>query len=671
MKRPKLQLISHVMNIVIIVLIIASFVTAILTVRYFAIEDCFDRIEETATQASDMFIHAMERNYEQLSLFADILATNSSNPDPILLSYMESFCATQSFSSVCVERADGTYIKYGKHPHDEVSSDPGRGENVIISEVISLGEMRSEKFVYQSVPIYRNNEFVGTLYGFISLDIFPSFISCTMYGGKCEFYILDGDTGYFLMDEYRRYAADDTERKNELPLNNLFDGSMSKLETKKGYDIEQACDNIRNGKSGYCIFKSQETGQWIYTYYIPIVMTDAQGSNTPANNWFLVLNIDENTAFEAYNDISITVLDLMFLVIVMMAIHILVLMLQNARVNRMDRENLHRLNYMSSVERALISAHNDPELIDRSLQIITDEIGAEGAALLIFDNSVITDVYRWPSKEGVDYTQLLGRNIRDELSNFYNALTAGESVLYSENDESEKTKKILDYFGINNILSVPIMDTNLGILKGVLCAVDLKNEDSDSQILECVSHDFFMAVTNLENHRIIQSMGTMDYLTKAKNRNSFESESAKFASLDAKTLWCLFVDVNGLHELNNRCGHKAGDNMLCAVASALKVRLGDDKTYRLGGDEFVAFATDATYDEFMDIKSGIIDEMASQGYFVSVGFAWGEKGENDEFDIDDIMSRAEALMYRDKWEYYEKNNIPTGRGPLPHIMENQ
>ena len=49
----------------------------------------------------------------------------------------------------------------------------------------------------------------------------------------------------------------------------------------------------------------------------------------------------------------------------------------------------------------------------------------------------------------------------------------------------------------------------------------------------------------------------------------------------------VYIDVVGLHEINNHLGHKAGDGMLCAVAGAMQRMFPLADTYRIGGDEFV------------------------------------------------------------------------------------
>ncbi|MFR3751206.1 MAG: diguanylate cyclase domain-containing protein [Enterocloster sp.] len=35
------------------------------------------------------------------------------------------------------------------------------------------------------------------------------------------------------------------------------------------------------------------------------------------------------------------------------------------------------------------------------------------------------------------------------------------------------------------------------------------------------------------------------------------------------TLGCIYIDVNGLHEINNHLGHQAGDRMLKTISGHL------------------------------------------------------------------------------------------------------
>ena len=109
-------------------------------------------------------------------------------------------------------------------------------------------------------------------------------------------------------------------------------------------------------------------------------------------------------------------------------------------------------------------------------------------------------------------------------------------------------------------------------------------------------------------------------------------------------LICVYADVNGLHEMNNKEGHLAGDRMLQEVARVMQQRFGTEDTYRIGGDEFVGFRVDG----HMEYVSSEIDQMnqelAQKGYHVSFGSSSHEVTQ-DEFDMQSLVKEAESKMF--------------------------
>ncbi len=639
MKKKKTKIFSHILNVVLIALIIECFLCAMMLVNMYAKDDCYDRIVDASEQVSDMYRHSLEERQLKLTMFADILAANSKNPDDLLQTYMKGFCQTQDFSGVCIHRADGSEVSYGSFPHDEVKYSSYIIESKrlpYISGVISLGDSPKDNYIYQAVPIVRSGETVGILYGYMSLDIMPRLVVTNAFDSKCRLSIIDGETGSYLLDEYSG------------TLGSIYDKSQEYVEIESGYNVDSMLSDIKNGNNGFFVYRSQSTDEWNYIYYMPIGI----------NNWSLQLEIDEPTAFKVYNDVSHTMLALMVLVVLLMVAHILTLTYQSFRVNKRDSQNLHRSNYIAEVQRALINAHNNPDFVDRALKIVGVEMKAETVLLLSFSDKTVTSAQYWPSTDKAQAMDLVGRNIRDDFPVLFDMLASRSCAVYDVKnkrlDISGSAERIFELFDVRNLMLAPIMD-NAGSLKGAVAAVNLEDTEKGAEMLECVTYDFFMAITNLENHNIIKKMGEMDYLTGVKNRNSYEAALGEYVTMEAETLWCVFVDVNGLHDVNNSHGHKAGDIMLCAVADAVKRAFGESHTYRIGGDEFVAFAKNSSHEELLKKKRSILAELAVKGYYVSVGFERAVRTKDDIFDIERLISAAERIMYHDKRDYYERN----------------
>lgn len=117
--------------------------------------------------------------------------------------------------------------------------------------------------------------------------------------------------------------------------------------------------------------------------------------------------------------------------------------------------------------------------------------------------------------------------------------------------------------------------------------------EARAAILRLVAEiDRLRAEIAANNRRIayLEEIADRDPLTPAINRRAFvrELERAKAFVDRYKTPACLvFFDIDGMKTINDRFGHKAGDEALIAVANTLvdNVR-SSDVVGRLGGDEF-------------------------------------------------------------------------------------
>lgn len=158
---------------------------------------------------------------------------------------------------------------------------------------------------------------------------------------------------------------------------------------------------------------------------------------------------------------------------------------------------------------------------------------------------------------------------------------------------------------------------------------------------------FRLLLQKRENRRLSER----DLLTGTRNRNCFECLRESYIANCRERLACVFVDANGLHELNDRWGHEAGDQLLIAVAKAITTRFGEQDTYRIGGDEFLVLCQDANAGRVQEGVRGIAREVGEQGYSVSVGMAIQERA---ELNLHRLVKEAERQMYEEKRRYYEQ-----------------
>lgn len=141
-----------------------------------------------------------------------------------------------------------------------------------------------------------------------------------------------------------------------------------------------------------------------------------------------------------------------------------------------------------------------------------------------------------------------------------------------------------------------------------------------------------------------------DPLTGLLNRRRFERDLEWWGRNRPETLTCVYIDMVGLHEINNHLGHKAGDGMLCAVAGAMQRMFPLADTYRIGGDEFVVLWADHTGEQGAEAAARIKALLRESNYEISVGVHQIEPDEN----LEDGVDRAENAMRRDKEAYYRE-----------------
>jgi diguanylate cyclase (GGDEF)-like protein len=165
----------------------------------------------------------------------------------------------------------------------------------------------------------------------------------------------------------------------------------------------------------------------------------------------------------------------------------------------------------------------------------------------------------------------------------------------------------------------------------------------------------------IERHRMqvaLQSESLMDELTKLYNRRGFMAlaeSHIKSAERTRAALALVFIDLDGMKDINDRLGHPEGDRALIEAAGLLRRSIRrSDILGRFGGDEFVLLLTTAERDSERTLRCRLQEQLdfcnAQPDRRYSLSFSVGvvTAGFDRWLTLEELVAEADALMYRQK-----------------------
>lgn len=158
--------------------------------------------------------------------------------------------------------------------------------------------------------------------------------------------------------------------------------------------------------------------------------------------------------------------------------------------------------------------------------------------------------------------------------------------------------------------------------------------------------------------KYLEYLGKHDILTSLYNRSFFTEELHRLQRSVIRPVSAVYIDMNGLKEVNDAYGHDAGDEILRRMGNLLNRTIAktDFTASRIGGDEFVILMQGVdetsvnsivlTMQELLNIDNQFY---SSQPLSLSIGRATSKDGES----IESMLKRADQDMYQQKTKYYE------------------
>ena len=582
-KKRKISKFVAVTMAIFVVLYAVVFSTS-LYVQKAAEQQCYDTLRKTTENLGKEIKNNTYNNQEQLEIIADVIASrgniDSDQTKHILKSYMtrgEISHLEVLLPDNRVITCDGNYVDASGTMSYAEEVEKGEYVSTNATVDISYGD---KKVLKSAVPILQKGETIGILYGITEVNSLPLYYVADSYAENASIYLIDGDSGDFIMDTWH------------LSLGNIADWSKHKVKGQKTSEIDT---DIKSGKSGYLVGYSERVKENMYSYYTPVGI----------NNWSVMLSIPESTVMKIARQIEHAMYGMAIITVAILVAYFVWLL-------ALRKKDIERVEYMLEVEKSLFDAHKHTENIENTLGTVADYMKAETAFFTKVKNGIIDEVYCWSNKDDFDINAAENRPVKVVIPGFNGDGTSMKfgKKLYNLRDCGLP----YDYY-IDSYIVTSVYDVKKRFV-GVLGVVNMDKVWKNADYIENVAGTFSLAVNNISSYQSLRKMGIIDSLTGLLNRNCFERTIENLDKNEYRNVACVYIDANGLHNINNRFGHEAGDNMLKAVAQALQSKFGSDKTYRIGGDEFVAFTFGDSEKQIEENIESIKNDIEKQGYSI-------------------------------------------------------
>lgn len=623
-KKRKISKFVAVTMAIFVVLYAVVFSTS-LYVQKAAEQQCYDTLRKTTENLGKEIKNNTYNNQEQLEIIADVIASRGNIDSDQTKHILKSYMTRGEISHLEVLLPDNRVITCDGNYVDasgtlSYAEEVEKGEYVSTNATVDIS-YGDKKVLKSAVPILQKGETIGILYGITEVNSLPLYYVADSYGENASIYLIDGDSGDFIMDTWH------------LSLGNIADWSKHKVKGQKTSEIDT---DIKSGKSGYLAGYSERVKENMYLYYTPVGI----------NNWSVMLSIPESTVMKIARQIEHAMYGMAIITVAILVAYFVWLL-------ALKKKDIERVEYMLGVEKSLFDAHKHTENIENTLGTVADYMKAETAFFTKVKNGIIDEVYCWSNKDDFDINAAENRPVKVVIPGFNGDGTSMKfgKKLYNLRDCGLP----YDYY-IDSYIVTSVYDVKKRFV-GVLGVVNMDKVWKNADYIENVAGTFSLAVNNISSYQSLREMGIIDSLTGLLNRNCFERTIENLDKNEYRNVACVYIDANGLHNINNRFGHEAGDNMLKAVAQALQSKFGSDKTYRIGGDEFVAFTFGDSEKQIEENIESIKNDIEKQGYSISYGVSFSEVSTNAER----FIKQAERNMLDNKYSYYHKKSVENNK----------
>lgn len=221
---------------------------------------------------------------------------------------------------------------------------------------------------------------------------------------------------------------------------------------------------------------------------------------------------------------------------------------------------------------------------------------------------------------------------------------------------------------ITSLIAAPIfLDNKLAGYIGI-DNYDSEKIKNSSYLLLSMAIFLSYAIRHRNHVELLHRLSYHDLLTNALNRNAFMDTLSHFKAGENASIGIIYIDINGMKEINDFYGHHQGDKILVTTVAKVFNIFNPGELFRIGGDEFVIITYDmqeADFQEKFNLLRNIFCEKTTLPFSIATGSCWS----NSPSDLNTLLQQADSAMYTDKKKfYYGKEKTSRYRHNLDDIL---
>lgn len=181
--------------------------------------------------------------------------------------------------------------------------------------------------------------------------------------------------------------------------------------------------------------------------------------------------------------------------------------------------------------------------------------------------------------------------------------------------------------------------------------------DDKGQIRSVINSRDVTEQVRLESE--LRQLSLVDPLTGLYNRRSFMiivEQQLKIAERSKKrNMHLIFLDMDGLKEINDRFGHSEGDSAIKEIAALLRQTFRSmDVLARIGGDEFLVFLQDTPEENIPAVMKHLRENIedwnrrCAKPYPLTASMGVAVYDPENPCDAEALVKKADNLMYQEK-----------------------